>query len=60
MIAACMTAFQVPAEQYQLGRTRVFFKAGAIGLVEGILKSGMTPEIDKRMREALEARAKVR
>ena len=33
-----MTAFDVPAAAYQLGRTRVFFKAGEIGRVETILK----------------------
>jgi myosin heavy subunit len=38
LIAACMTAFDVPAAAYQLGRTRVFFKAGEIGRVETILK----------------------
>jgi myosin heavy subunit len=58
LIAACMTAFDVPADAYQLGRTRVFFKAGAISKVETILKSGMTPEVDRKIKEALERREK--
>ena len=33
LIAASMWAFEVPAEAYQLGRTRVFFKAGEISRV---------------------------
>jgi myosin heavy subunit len=60
MIAASMWAFEVPADAYQLGRTRVFFKAGEISRVERMLKvdlSGETGElINDRMRLALERR----
>lgn len=55
-----MWAFEVPAEAYQLGRTRVFFKAGEISRVEAILRTDLSGEagveIDARMREALDRR----
>jgi myosin heavy subunit len=41
LIAASMWAFEVPADAYQLGRTRVFFKAGEISRVEAILKTDL-------------------
>jgi len=62
MIAATMWAFEVPADAYQLGRTRVFFKAGEISRVEAILKTDMTGAaglaINERMVMALERRQK--
>lgn len=62
LIAASMWAFEVPADAYQLGRTRVFFKAGEISRVEQILKSDLDgpsgAAINDRMRLALERRQK--
>jgi myosin heavy subunit len=62
LIAASMWAFEVPADAYQLGRTRVFFKAGEISRVESMLKtdlSGPAGEgINERMKIALERRQK--
>jgi hypothetical protein len=117
LIAACLSAFDVPPDGYQLGRTRVFFKvmicvyvctymlccdsiglftssevfpfgfksvqylsfsfvyvyfnhirfsahfsrctqAGEISRVESILKSGMTPEVDAKIKDALARRAR--
>lgn len=57
-----MWAFEVPADAYQLGRTRVFFKAGEISRVEAILKTNLNgpagTNINDRMRLALERRKK--
>ena len=58
-----MWAFEIPADAFQLGRTRVFFKAGEISRVEAILRVDLSGEagveIDQRMREALDRRRQV-
>ena len=60
MIAASMWAFEVPADAYQLGRTRVFFKAGEISRVERMIKVDLSGDagkhINERMQIALERR----
>ncbi|KAG5175947.1 P-loop containing nucleoside triphosphate hydrolase protein [Tribonema minus] len=59
LISAVLWAFDVPSAAFRLGRTRVFFRAGQISALEGILKNGSAERGDwivQRLKKALEDR----
>mmetsp|Transcript_9767 Transcript_9767/g.14692 ORF Transcript_9767/g.14692 Transcript_9767/m.14692 type:complete len:1438 (-) Transcript_9767:159-4472(-) len=63
LISAVLWAFDIPGDAFRLGKTRVFFKAGQISTLEGILKSASAEKsayIIKRLRQAREDREKAK
>ncbi|CAM9208802.1 unnamed protein product [Ascophyllum nodosum] len=63
LIASILWAFEVPSEAFRLGRTRVFFKAGQISIVQKILNEtgpDKAPWIFQRLQEALANRQKAK
>lgn len=60
-IASLLYAFDIPPEIYQLGRTRLFFKAGQLDVLEKMLTTdyeSKKDEIISRIRVALQERKK--
>ncbi|CAM9169756.1 unnamed protein product [Laminaria digitata] len=56
LVAAILWAFEVPSEAFRLGRTRVFFRAGQISILQEILNETSAdrgPVILGRLQEAL-------
>ncbi len=61
LISAILFAYEIPSEQFRLGRSRVFFKAGQISTLEKILRdtsSANMGKVLKRLKIALENRKK--
>ncbi len=61
LISAILFAYEIPCEQFRLGRSRVFFKAGQISTLEKILRDASSQNMDKvlaRLKIALENRKK--
>ncbi len=61
LISAILFAYEIPSEQFRLGRSRVFFKAGQISTLEKILRDASSTNMGKvlkRLKIALENRKK--
>ena len=60
LVGAALWGFEIPPDTYQLGRTRVFLKAGQISRVEEIMRAKLGPaemaRVDSRVREAVRRR----
>ncbi len=61
LISAILFAYEISCEQFRLGRSRVFFKAGQISTLEKILRDASSKNMGKvlkRLKIALENRKK--
>ncbi|KAJ8600434.1 hypothetical protein CTAYLR_001409 [Chrysophaeum taylorii] len=66
VVACALAAFDVPADSYRLGKTRVFFPASALGVVHAVLAFDpaadpeKAAEIERRLEEAKESAGEAR